>query len=146
MVDSAVSALGNIANTNIENRDLVLSLCAVPALLDVANKCISTGRFENMKDLIWTLSVLCKGDPLPVFDVVRSILPVFSVFIYNVNDVDVMTNILCVLSLMSQKSSECIRSMIDIGMVLRILELLEHESEKVQTSAIQIIGKFIYIT
>ena len=68
-MNHAVWAIGNIAADSIGNRDMLIEAGAVGNILAVADKWVSKSLKNNA---CLALSNLCRGSPLPAYNLVRS--------------------------------------------------------------------------
>jgi hypothetical protein len=135
--EQAIWALGNIAVNNSTCRDLILQ---ADGLLLVTQAGANSERQSMQKNAYWTVSNLCRGTPSPSFEEVKAALPVLAKVVMTETSSDLLSECLYSITSISEGSEEKIQAVIDIGVVPRIVELLNHYSYNVQMPALKTIG------
>lgn len=137
--ESAVWALGNIGADCPTFRDLILQSGAVLPIMDSVDR---TGRSSMMRNGIWVLSNLCRGDPpAPV----EWILPTLTCFNAHLTcpDEEILEKACWALSFFSHGSNDRISAVLQSGACQRLIELLGHRSPEVQTPALRTVGNLL---
>uniref|UniRef100_M4DVV5 Importin subunit alpha n=2 Tax=Brassica campestris TaxID=3711 RepID=M4DVV5_BRACM len=137
--EQAVWALGNVAGDSPQCRDYVLECGAMMPLLAQLNKHSTLSMITNAT---WTLSNFCRGKPKPAFEQVSPALPVLERLIRS-NDEEVLADACWSLSFMSDGGEEEIQSVIEAGVVPRLVELLLHPCPSVVSPALRSIGNIV---
>ncbi|CAG7895680.1 unnamed protein product [Brassica rapa] len=137
--EQAVWALGNVAGDSPQCRDYVLECGAMMPLLAQLNKHSTLSMITNAT---WTLSNFCRGKPKPAFEQVSPALPVLERLIRS-NDEEVLADACWSLSFMSDGGEEEIQSVIEAGVVPRLVELLRHPCPSVVSPALRTIGNIV---
>jgi len=137
--EQAVWALGNIAGDSPECRDLVLSHQTLAPLLEQLNP---QSKISMVRRGTWTLSNLCRGKPQPAWHMVAPALPVLAQLISS-DDEEVLADACWALSYLCDGSSDKIQAVLDTGICARIVELMGHQSVKVQTPALRLAGNIV---
>ena len=134
--EQAVWALGNISGDSPSHRDLVLGAHALDPLI----KCLfAAKRLTMLRNATWAISNLCRGKPPPPFSQVKPSLPVLSRLVFSADD-EVLTDSCWALSYLSEGSPERIQSLIDAGVIRRLVEMLMHPRVGVVFPALRTIG------
>ena len=137
--EQAVWALGNISGDSPSHRDLVLGAHALDPLI----KCLfAAKRLTMLRNATWAISNLCRGKPPPPFSQVKPSLPVLSRLVFSIDD-EVLTDSCWALSYLSEGSPERIQSLIDAGVIRRLVELLMHPRVGVVIPALRTIGNVV---
>jgi len=68
VVDQAVWAIGNLSGDCVAYRDKIISAGAIEQLIKIVN---STTDKNMIRQIAWTLSNLCRGIPLPKYDLIK---------------------------------------------------------------------------
>ncbi|TYI03195.1 hypothetical protein ES332_A11G319400v1 [Gossypium tomentosum] len=126
--EQAVLALGNIAAVSLRCRDFVLGHGALLPLLALLNEPVSRSMLRNAT---WTLSRFCKSP----FDQVKLLLPTLARLIHSKDEV-VLAKACRALSYLSDGTNDKIQTIIEAGVLGRLVELLMHPSPSVITSAL----------
>ena len=137
--EQAVWALGNIAGDSSETRDLVLELNAMEPLLNLLT---TNSKLSLLRNATWTLSNFCRGKPQPNWDIVQKSIPSLAHLI-NFDDDDVVTDVCWALSYLSDGQNIRIQTVVESGVVKRLVQLLVSESYKVQTPSLRAIGNIV---
>jgi importin subunit alpha-6/7 len=133
--EQAIWALGNIAGDCLTLRDYVLTHDAMPLLLD----CFSDmSQVSLVRVATQSLSNFCRGKPQPSSDVVQPALGVLCSLIRG-DDAEVLSDACCALSHLLDGPA-CYFQALDAGVLPRLVQLLEHETPNVVTSALRCVG------
>jgi hypothetical protein len=137
--EQAVWALGNIAGDSPECRDLVLGHHVLPPLLEQLNP---QSKMSMLRNATWTLSNMCRGKPPPAWHIVAPALPVLAQLASSSDD-EVLADACWALSYLCDGSKDKIQAVLDTGICGRIVQLMGHQSVKVQTPALRIVGNVV---
>jgi importin subunit alpha-1 len=135
-------SLGNVAGDSVQCRDLVLSLGALPALLQLSSTFNEQSRLTTIRNVTWTLSNLCRGKPAPDFEVLRPALPLLARLLFS-QDVETVTDACWALSYISDGPDFRIQAVLNAGVAPRLVELLGSTSTAVQTPALRTVGNIV---
>lgn len=79
--EQSIWALGNIAGDSPELRDMVLKENVIEPLQRII---VSKPKTTIMRNATWTLSNLCRGKPIPDFELVKNAVPILCTLLYHV--------------------------------------------------------------
>jgi len=136
-----VWALGNIGGDGSTCRDMLLSLDVMGTLLTIVNPQRQWERKKGKRpmrhqepmtlsmrrNIIWTISNLCRGKPQPNFNLISSAIPVIASLL-RVDDDEVLTDACWALSYLSDDHSEnniYIQSVINANVVQDLVRLFK---------------------
>jgi importin subunit alpha-1 len=128
----AVWALLNIAGDSPAFRDLVLEAEVMNPLLKILQT--SENQLSMIRDGVWLLMNLCNGKPQPNFERVRIAFPVLMELLSH-NDEQVYGHSCWALSHLTDSPKNKFEDLIDDGVCLRLIELLEKSSHHMQKHA-----------
>lgn len=134
--DQAAWALGNLGGEGAQCRDLVLSCGAMPALLTLLS---GNEPINVMRNATWAVSNLCRGRPLPDLNLVGIAVPVLAPLL-NHYESQVAVDAAWGLSYISDGPVDRVQTVLDAGIVPRVIELMRSPPAQVKVPAIRIIG------
>jgi importin subunit alpha-1 len=138
--EQAVWALGNIAGDSPRCRDTVLRANALPGVL---KHLVPGAKLSFVRNATWTLSNFLRGKPGPAYEAIADCLPMLARLIYS-EDVDVLTDGLWALSYLTDgDDSTQLQQALEAGVATRVVELLTHPSNAVQTPALRTVGNIV---
>ncbi|KAG7537232.1 Armadillo [Arabidopsis suecica] len=137
--DQAIWGLGNVSGDSVQCRDLVLNSGAFIPLLHQLNE---PATLSILRNATWTLSNFFRGNPSPLFDLVKPALPVLKRLVHS-DDEQVLSDACWAFSNLSDGSNGDIQSVIEAGVVPRLVELLQHPSPVVIVPALRTIGNIV---
>jgi len=136
--EQAIWALCNIAGDSTIHRDALLQAQVIPPLLSQLEPTI---KLCILRLSTWTLSNLCRGKPS--FELVSPALPTLKHLITQQEDEKVLIDACWALSYLSDGANEQINAVIETEVTNRLVELLLHTSDKIQTLALRTIGNLV---
>ncbi|KAL1190959.1 Importin subunit alpha-1 [Cardamine amara subsp. amara] len=119
--EQAIWALGNVAGDSTQCRDYVLSCGAFMPLLAQVNK---NATLLMLRNTAWTLANFFRRNPLPPFDQIQLALPVLERLLH-LNDREVVADACWSLSYLCDGSVGNIQSVIETGVVPRLVKVLQ---------------------
>ncbi|XP_010474848.1 PREDICTED: importin subunit alpha-6 [Camelina sativa] len=137
--EQAVWALGNVAGDSPICRDHVLGCDAMMSLLAQFNE---HSKLSLLRNATWTLSNFCRGKPQPAIEQTTPALPVLERLLHS-TDEEVLTDASWALSYLSDGTNEKIQTVIDSGVIPRLVVLLAHPSPSVLIPALRTIGNIV---
>ncbi|KAK5575385.1 hypothetical protein RB653_010645 [Dictyostelium firmibasis] len=145
-------ALGNIAGDTVDSRNYLLKSGAMNALIPLlqynesngANASNSERRISLIQNIAWTVSNLCRGKPQPDFSIVSQCLPAIKELI-NVDNLpsEIYGDLCWALSYLCDGPNTKIQTVIDSGVVPRLVKLLEYPESIVFTPALRAVGNIV---
>ena len=133
LLELCVWCIGNLAGDSVYTRDKLVQL--VPSLMQLLNK-IPVSRWKN---IIWTLSNLCRGKPLPDIETTKQVLAIVPA-VLQIDDEEIISDCCWALSYISDGDCQRIQDILDLGILDTLIGLLAHESEKVVTPCLRTLG------
>ena len=138
--EQAVWALGNIGGDAAHCRDIILQNQGLPLLIRYLQ---ASTKHTMVQSASWAISNLCRGEPLPLHEMVREAVPALATVVCRQKDAEILSNSLWALSHLSEGSEEKVDALIATGVVPRVIQLLKHHLYNVQLPAIMIIGNIV---
>ncbi|KAL1221524.1 Importin subunit alpha-6 [Cardamine amara subsp. amara] len=137
--EQAVWGLGNVAGDSPKCRDFVLSLDGLMALLTQFNE---NSKLTMLRNATWTLSNFCRGKPQPEFEKTLPALLVLERILHS-SDEEILTDACWALSYLSDGTNDKIGTVLDSGVVPRLVLLLAHQPPSVLIPALRTIGNLV---
>ena len=140
--EQAVWCLGNIAGDGQKFRDLVLNEpTSLSALLNNAQ----SGSVSLRRNATWTLSNLCRGEPSPSEEHVRTLLSALTAGLLGCEDRDILTDSAWGLSYITESSSHAhIQAVVDApGVLARCVALMGRGCDDLTVAALRVIGNVV---
>lgn len=138
VLEQAVWVLGNLAGEGVSARDAVLQAGALEPLL----RCLDgTPKISLLRIATWTLSNLFDGQPRPVLDMPR-VLAVLAALLDN-TDTEVLSHVCWALSHLCDGPATYIVHVASADVCWRLVELLMHNSWRVNKPALRAIGNIV---
>ena len=138
--EQAVWALGNIAGDGPEYRDMVINSGCIPPLLNLVRSSTSVTFLRNVT---WTISNLCRNkNPPPDLNKIINILPVLAQLNLH-QDEEIVADTCWALSYLTDGLNEKIATIIDTGVVPRLVKLLGHKNVSIVTPSLRAIGNIV---
>ena len=135
--EQAMWGLGNLCGSG---RDMILHVGGLKPLLHCL---INTTNLTVLRTGTWCLSNLVRGKPSPCFEEIVPCVPVLGVLL-NVPDDEILVNICWGISYFTDGTNNRIESVVQHEfIILRLVELLEHENEAISLPALRAIGNIV---
>jgi len=139
VVDQAVWAIGNIAGDSPKFRDMVLQAGGLQAVIDLTSR---SDRTPLLRNAVWTISNCCRGKPPPAHDLVAAALPVLSRCL-NSSDDEILTDTCWSLSYLTDGNDQQIQSVLNTGVLQRLVALLQSRNNAVVAPALRTVGNIV---
>ncbi|KAJ6246120.1 importin alpha [Anaeramoeba flamelloides] len=141
IIEQSCWALSNISGDCIEYRDLILKQKGViDNLINIIKS--PSSNLDIIQNANWCLSNLCRGKPRPKFTKVCKAIPIFAHLI-NQNHQQLVIDACWGLSYLSDGNDLNINSVIDSGVVPKMVEFLGSTNPKIQIPALRVIGNLV---
>ncbi|KAJ3430589.1 importin alpha [Anaeramoeba flamelloides] len=141
ILEQSCWALGNISGDCVEYRDLILGQNRIiDNLINVIQNPFS--NLDIIQNANWCLSNLCRGKPRPPFNKVKKAIPVFANLIKK-NEKQLRIDSTWGLSYLSSGDDLNINSVIEAGIIPRMVQFLNFKSPKIQTPALRVLGNIV---
>lgn len=132
--------LGNIAGDSVEFRDMVLDLNVLEDFLAVHTR--EGEKLSARRNATWALSNLIRGKPQPPLQRVSPALPTVSQLVRE-EDEEILADACWCASYMSDGNDHWIQSVLDAGIHIVMVTLLQHANDKVVTPALRTVGNIV---
>ena len=137
--DQTVWALSNIAGDSVALRDQIISAGVGQFIRE---KLMVTSRLHLgiIGNMVWLLSNLCRGKPLPSEAFIASLLPIIPIGI-NLDKEEIQADICWICSYITDAGDRAnINELLNMKLLPRIVELMLSPNAKVQAPALRTIG------
>ena len=124
IVEQAIWAIGNISSDCIFYRDNIIRSGGLQHLVEVVNK---VNDLMLVKHGCWALSNLCRGSPLPKYELIKFAIPVLCGCIAQgrLTDKEIISDCCWAISYHSDANKNKIQVVIDSGIVPAIIKFLD---------------------
>ena len=141
--DQAIWTLGNIIGDGPHCRDMLLGMNFVQILIDfIQHEFSSNLNINIVRDSIWCMSNLCRGKPIPDWERVKPCIALLTQCLHH-SDEQILSDSCWGLAYISDGPGERINTIIEFGLIPRLVQLLTHPSLDVQSPALRIIGNMV---
>ena len=148
--EQATWALGNIAGDCVAARNMVLDSNVMEPLLEIfSQKKVLLDEMKKpglIRNGVWLLSNLCRSKPEPAYEQIREALPALQ-FMIQTSDLEVLTDCCWTLSYWTDcaqnPNRQKVNDVLESGLVVRLSDLVMHESTLVHTPALRAIGNIV---
>jgi hypothetical protein len=139
IVEQAIWAIGNISSDCVFYRDNIIRAGGLINLVQVMEKLTDEAL---IKHCCWALSNLCRGSPLPKYDLIKLAIPVLCRAIASgkLTDKEILADCCWAISYHSDANKNKIQTVIDSGVVPRIIKNLEETAMGLVIPSIRILG------
>lgn len=141
VVEQAIWGLGNIAGDSHKIRDNVINEGAILPIADILDK--SPPGSSLVRNASWTLSNLCRGRPPPTFSKVARALPSLTKVLIENDLEDILIDVCWAMSYLSDGGDERIPSILETGVLNRLVQLLSHPNIAISVPCLRTIGNIV---
>jgi hypothetical protein len=135
--DQAAWALGNIGGDAAHCRDLILQHGGLPLLISCFEAATRPSTYKNSS---WAITNLCRGKPAPKYELVRQAVSTLVKVIMTTQDTELLADCCWAIAHLSDGTKEKIQSIIDSGVIPKLVELACHDFPSVQLPALRCCG------
>ena len=136
VIELTIWCIGNLAGDCIETRDLLVNV--VPDLVGQIDKIPS----QKWKNVMWTLSNLCRGKPLPERSITSQVLSVVN-RVLSVNEDEIIADCCWALSYISDGDHQRVQDLIDLNIVPHLISLLSKDSVNIIIPSLRTLGSIV---
>lgn len=136
VVGLCVWCIGNLAGDSIFNRDQLVAL--TPRLVSLLGTC----NQEHKKNIVWTLSNLCRGKPLPESSVTDEILKVAPELL-RCKDEGILSDCCWALSYIADGDNQRIQDILNLNIIPELIGLLSSESSNITIPCLRTLGSIL---
>ncbi|CCI40040.1 unnamed protein product [Albugo candida] len=137
--EQAIWSLGYLARASTTLRDYILDAGVMMPMLIVVKQ--SRENEYILRTAMWTISNFFRHRTIPDLQLVGPVMEILRLVI-DATDQEVLIDACCTLLAFST-CSEIVESIIENGICERVIDLLSHSCEKIQSAAIQIVGNVL---
>jgi len=138
--EQAVWALGNIIGDGPVLRDFVIKHGVVAPLLTFIDPNVPLTFLRNVT---WVIVNLCRNkEPPPPMETIQQLLPALGVLIHH-SDLDILVDSVWALSYLTDCGNEYIESVLQVGVVPKLISFLPHSEIRLQTAALRAVGNIV---
>jgi len=140
VAEQAIWAIGNIAGDSPQFRNMILKLGGLDPLLYI----IDNSKNKNtIKHGTWAVSNLCRGRPLPDFDLVKKAIPTLSRVMQEEVDPEVLTDAAWAISYLSDGDENRIDMVIQTGIVPALVKHLDNPFLSILIPTLRTLGNIV---
>lgn len=136
----AMWALSNLTGDCVEFRDRALGLNVVSALLRNFRPKKQGASLTNTT--AWLMSNLCRGKPAPPFHIVRPLIGALAWLIQQ-SDEEALADTCWTLSYLTEGSDASVDAVVDAGISIRLVQLMNHPASTVHTPSVRAVGNIL---
>jgi hypothetical protein len=139
IVEQAVWALGNIASDSCFHRDIMLRSGGIPNIIYAIKNMNDPFLIEHSA---WSLSNMCRGQPLPPYEVIADGIPVLVELIAKrqIKDKSIMADCCWAISYNTNSERDRIQLLLDFGLERQLVEFLGQDFYSLLVPSVRIVG------
>eukprot|EP01064_Diplonema_japonicum_P023105 TRINITY_DN33559_c0_g1_i1.p1 TRINITY_DN33559_c0_g1~~TRINITY_DN33559_c0_g1_i1.p1 ORF type:complete len:504 (+),score=141.60 TRINITY_DN33559_c0_g1_i1:41-1552(+) len=138
--EQSIWALGNIAGDCAPLRDAILSMNVLHILIAIV---ASGPKISLLRNAVWAMGNLCRGNPIPIFEQITPVVPVIADLIIRCQDEEVLTDACWAASYISNGPDDRIQAVLDSNVVPRLIQLLTQTIPSIQVPALRAVGNIV---
>lgn len=119
---------------------MILKSGGLQPLINIINK--ATNK-NTIKHGTWALSNLCRGRPLPKFNLVKAAIPTLCAVLINSTESEVLTDAAWALSYLSDGDETRIDMVIQTGVIPALVRHLEHPYLSILIPSLRTLGNIV---
>jgi hypothetical protein len=140
VAEQAIWALGNISGDSATYRDMVLKCGGLEPLMKLVTE---TKNKSTVKHGTWAISNLCRGRPLPAFNLVFKAIDPLCKVIKEETDPEILTDATWAISYLSDGDDTRIQLVVETGVVPALIKLLDHPFLSILIPALRTLGNIV---
>ena len=141
VVEQAIWALGNLAGDNVEIRDMIIASGAVDPIAEITVAAPPGTSFTRNSS--WTLSNFCRGRPGPKFDLIKNAIIALAKVLKENDRLEIIADICWSFSYITDEGKAGFKTIVDTGVVPRLVQLLDHQSLSIVVPCLRTIGNLL---
>ncbi|EAR83119.1 importin subunit alpha (macronuclear) [Tetrahymena thermophila SB210] len=137
IAEQAIWAIGNISGDCSVYRDMILKCDGLKPLVNIL---LNTNDRKTIKHGSWALSNLCRGRPLPDYNLVQEAVKPLCKVLTQETDSEVLTDSSWAISYLSDGDEDRIQRIIDTGVIPTLIRLINHQYLSVLIPCLRTLG------
>ncbi|KRX01871.1 Armadillo-type fold [Pseudocohnilembus persalinus] len=140
VAEQAIWAIGNISGDCAVYRDMILRSGGLQPLIAIIQNATTKAAIKHGT---WALSNLCRGRPLPKFQLVKDALPILAQVLMRTTEAEILGDAAWALSYLSDGDESRIDMVIQTGIIPTLISLLRSPILSILIPVLRIIGNIV---